>query len=458
MLRTRFRPLRPFPVSGLPAGAGAWSVVLRIAGALATLAMGVLLGRWLGPAGLGQFGLVIAATMLLAQIAQLGLPMLATREISIGHMKGDWPGVATMLVSFGTVTLACGLAIGLIFAGGGWLLFGDEASAGTALLLGALLVPLVALVNLTGAELRGLDRLVKGQALEVAIRPALMTLLLLIAYAWSGAMSPALALAANVAAFGATLGLGVLWLRSALPEWTPARAAGRDLRGWLRSAAPLALSDLLRQVDGVYGILLVGAIASVAETGIFRVAVSSVVIIAMPNTILHLLMAPTLARLAASGDSARLGAVLTHSARLAFAALCAGLAVVALAGEWLIGGLFGDAFTPAWLPLLILVAANAVHAFFGVGQVLLAMSAEETAFARCFAATAIVSIASAIPLTFVWGASGAAAAAVLGYLAGNLLVWRYVRRSTGLDCSALGLPALDVARPAPEGGPPVPTP
>jgi O-antigen/teichoic acid export membrane protein len=423
----------------LPYKAGAWSVVLRVFGALATLATGVLLGRTLGPAGLGQFGLIVAAAMLLASLAQLGLPTVAVREIAVSRMEGDWRRLRTVVVWFGGVTLACALLLALVFALSGWVLFDPDLRP--ALLWGALLVPAAAMLNLLGTGLRGLDRLVRGQALDVAVRPALMSLLLLAAYFGSGGMTPASALAANLAAFVLALALGGLWLRRAMPAWEAAPRRPGELRGWLRSAAPLALTDTLRQFDGVYGVLVVGALASDAETGIFRVAASSLAIVAIPNTVMHVLLAPTLARLYAAGDFPKLRSLLTASARIMLFTLCAGSLVIALIGEWLLGAAFGAAFMPSYLPLLILTAAQAVNAFFGLGSVLLAMSAAEKALARCFTVTALVSVATAIPLTIAWGASGAAMSAVLGYLAGNALAWLYVRRSTGLDSSAIGLPA-----------------
>jgi O-antigen/teichoic acid export membrane protein len=164
-----------------------------------------------------------------------------------------------------------------------------------------------------------------------------------------------------------------------------------------------------------------------------------VAIAAIPNSVTHVILAPTLARLHAAGNLGGLRSVLTSTARIMFAVQCAGVGAIAVTGDWLIRFCFGDAFAPALTPLLILTAAQAVSGFFGLGWVLLAMSSEEKPLARCFSLAAVVSLATAIPLVWLWGASGAALSAVLGTLTGNMLAWRSVGRTAGLDCSALGL-------------------
>jgi O-antigen/teichoic acid export membrane protein len=424
------------PAAALPVGAGAWSVVLRVAGAAITFLVGVQLARYLGPAGLGIYGMVMAAAALLASLAQLGLSTLSTREIVVSRAAGNWERVGAILCKFTVATILCGLLLGLASASAASAVLPRDFAP--TLIWGAMTVPLAALVGLIGAYLRGLDLLVRGQALEVIVRPSLMCLLLLAVY-FSGGLSPARAVAANLLSCALAVALGFAWVKHAVPAWQRRRRPVGELRGWLMAAAPLALTDLLRQLDGVYGVLVVGALSSAAETGIFRLAASTVAIVAIPNSVAHVTLAPTLARLHAAGDMTRLRSVLTSTARIMFAIQCAGAGAIAVTGDWLLRFCFGDAFVPAITPLLILAAAQAVSGFFGLGWVLLAMSSEEKPLARCFSLAAVVSLATAIPLVWLWGASGSALSAVLGTLAGNMLAWRNVRRTAGLDCSVLGL-------------------
>lgn len=307
------------------------------------------------------------------------------------------------------------------------------------------MLPFVALTGLVGAQLRGLGHLLRGQSLEIVARPAVMSLLLFLASAITGMMTPEHALALTAASFGAATILGLAWLRFALPSSGKQERQKGELRGWLRAAAPMSITDLLRQVDGVYALLIVGLLMPSDETGIFRVAVSAIIIIAIPNSIMHVVMAPNLARLYARGDREGLRAALSGSARLMFIALCAGLILVALFGEWLLGTLFGAEFVPAWQSLLILTGAHAVSAFFGLGSIFLAMTGREKSLAQIQFVAIAISVAAAFPLVERLGAPGAAWSVVLGYSISSILAWIAIRRQTGLDCSMLGLPPSGAA-------------
>ena len=430
----------PRAVSGMPVKSGAWSVVLRVIGTGLALLVGIQLARYLGPAGLGLYALAVAIVMPLASIAQFGLPMLAVRELAISCEQQDGRKVRAILVTFAALTFWFGV-LAALFLGATALAFLTGSGIFVTLLLGALLLPFVALTGLFGAQLRGLNHLVRGQSLEIVARPAFMSLLLFIAWASTGTITPELAMGLSVASFAAATILGLAWLRHSLPPSGDRRRQTGEVRGWLIAAAPLSAAELLRQIDGVYAILVVGLLTTADQTGILRVAVSAVIIIAIPSSILHVIMAPNLARLYAAGDRAGLRAALSGSARIMVAALGTGLLVVALFGEWLLAVWFGSAFVSAWQPLLILTVAHLVGAFFGLGNVFLAMSGRERPFAVIqFIATA-AGIAAAFPLVAMFGTSGAAWAVVLGSLTSGVLAWVTIRRQTGLDSSALGLPS-----------------
>ena len=154
-----------------------WSMAVRLLGMGASFVMGVLLARWLTPAGFGAYGIIIAMALMLSVLAQFGLPTIATREISIALAKRRWSAMRGYIHLFVKVAASGSFALAVL-----WICFsavfpGLVRSFG-ANLIGALLVPLFALTVLVSAELRALDRVVLGQSLEVTLRPALMCALL----------------------------------------------------------------------------------------------------------------------------------------------------------------------------------------------------------------------------------------------------------------------------------------
>lgn len=416
-----------------------WSVVLRIGGALLSFLVGVQLARYLGPAGFGIYGVILGIVTLLWAVAQLGLPTLAVREIARTRTAADWSALRGVLTWFPRAAAAAGTALGLAYVAVVLAVPGVTGDFLAGTLWAAALVPVMACTILLNAELRALDSLLKGQSIEILLRPGATALLLFALMALQGSMSPADALAMNLAGTAFALLIGLAWLRQAVPP--PARLAAPVTapRAWLAAGLPLALTDGLRQLDSVYGVLVMGALATAAETGIFRVAASTIIIVATPLSVLHVVLAPTLARLHFERRPQPLQRLLALAALAMLGAALAGTAVVALFGQWLITILFGADYAGAWLPLLILCVAQSAGAFFGVAFVLLGVAEGERDLARAFLVSVALSIAAAVPLALSWGAVGVALAAVLGQLVNNGLAWLAVRRRMGLDASPFGL-------------------
>ena len=413
-----------------------WSMVVRLIGMAASFVMGVLLARWLSPAGFGSYGIIVALALVLSVLAQFGLPTVATREVSVALAQERWPALRGYVGRFARIVAASSLALAIVWAS---LTVSFPVLAGSlvANLVGAILVPLFALTVLVSAELRALDRIVLGQSLEVTLRPALMCGLLLFISIIGTHLTAPIAVGLNVIASAVTLAAGAIWLRSSIPQ--PARhGLAERPRAWFRPAAALAAVDVLKQLDVTYGMLLLGALSSEAEAGYFRVALSTIIIVSMPLSIFNVVLAPTLARLFAQGERDRLQRILTLSAAAMFATSIAALLIIFFAGQPLIRIVFGASYEPAWLPLLFLTCAQAINGFFGVGWVLLSMSGGERRLTISFIVSVGVSVLAAIPLTAFAGAAGAGAAAIIGALIQNLLAWRGVHLHSSLESSAGG--------------------
>ena len=416
-----------------------WSVLLRLGGALLTFLVGVQLARFLGPAGFGIYGVVLALATVLTALAQLGLPTLAVREIARTRSEADWAGLHAVLRWFGLATIGAGVAVAILFLA--VLAFAPQITPtfrGTGL-WAAFLIPVMAMTILLNAELRAFDRLPLGQSLEILVRPAGMALLLLVLVLGQGWLTPSQAMAVNFAASLLAMAFGLVWIRRAIPEPARGVAPGRPGGHWLRAGLLLAATDLLRQLDASYAVLVMGLIGTAAETGVLRVATSSILIVATPLSVLHVVLAPTLARLHFEGQRAKLQQLLGVAALLMTLAGLAGVAAIALFGEWLIVLLFGEVYAAAWLPLLILAVAQTVAAFFGVAFLLLGVAEGEHDLARAYFLGMFAAIAAAFPLGLAHGAVGVAAAAVVGALVYNALCWLAVRRRLRLESTPFAL-------------------
>ena len=438
MLHRLIKEAQPGEAGKALVSASLWSLVVRGLGAVLTFLLGVVLARTLGPEGFGVYGVVIALAFLLSVLSQLGLPTLSTREVAVASSRQDWPLLKGILLSFGkfvgTASIAGGAALTLTALAAPSL----SGANHNAFAIGGSLVPLFAITVLVVAKLRGFGRTVLSQSMEMLIRPAI-TLACIAALILVAGLDATSALAMSALAALLTLALALVCLLRTLPR--QARCVAPEYRRpeWVKAAWPMATIEMLRQVEASYGILLVGALSSDQSAGFFRLAFSTMVVVAMPLGILHMVLAPTLARLSADAQTDALGRVLAISALLMFAAAALATAFLWLVGKPIISWIFGDVYVGAWLPLILLMASQTVSGFFGVGPILLSMGGGERDLTKAYALSLIVAVGAAIPLVMRYGATGAAAASVAGAVVLNLIAWHSIRSRFGLDCSLLGL-------------------
>jgi O-antigen/teichoic acid export membrane protein len=431
------------------------SLLLRVAGLVSTFALGVTLARALGPAGYGIYGLVITVGALLMNVALLGTPQLAVRELSILEAREEWADLKRLTWRFPLAVTVASLALAAA-AAAAMLVWRDRMTGEQFVsgLLGAALMPAMALTMLLAAELRGLSKIVKGQLIDNFARPALAFVLTLAVVLWGLPLAPSGAIFIQLAVAVAAVALSLLWVWRALPA--PARHAGPGTAriAWLSSALPLGAVDALRQLDGAYGVILMGWFASDVDLGVFRVAVACLTLASMPLTIVHVVFAPTITKLFEFDRRDELQTLLSATS----AAMVVILGLVTLAcwtiGRPLIAAVFGGEYADAWLPLFLLSASQLILAFFGMGPILLAMCQGERHLTKVYCAAVGVAVVAAVPLIRYWGAAGAGAAPMISAALIGFFSWRYARRELGLDLTFLPLVRALGGEPvrAPRGG------
>ncbi len=412
------------------------SLVLRVAGLVAGFALGVVLARILGPAEFGIYGLVTTVSLLAVTVAQLGTPQLAVRELAVRSARGDWAGVKAILYRFGAATMIAATVLGAVALAIAWFVVPPKHMI--YVLQAVLLTASMSITALSASELRGLGALMKGQVMDIFVRPGLTFLIVLAIVVAARPLTAEAALWIQVVVTLLAAIVSLAWLRGALPPEARGVPASAELH-WLKAALPLGAVDVLRQLDGAYGVILVGWLASAVELGVFRVAVACVVLASMPVTILHIILAPSVSRLNEFGEKAELQRLLTWTA----AALVGVMIPITLAA-WLIGRpliafVFGAPYAEAWLALFLLTCAQLVNGLFGMGPILLAMCGGERQLIRIYAIAVGTAIVAAIPMTIAWGSAGAAAAPIISAALIGLLSWRYGLRELGVDVTVLPL-------------------
>lgn len=411
---------------------GALSLVLRIFGLLASFLMGVVLARALGPAEYGVYGLVTTLVALAMTAGVIGTPQLAVRDLSIFAAGSDFAAIAATIRKFGRAASLGSITIALVSLGVGWWLARGQPHLSALLLPAALLIPLTAWTTLLGAELRGLGQMMKGQWMDIFVRPAL-AFVMTAAWVMTGiALQTSDALWILVGVTALTTLVSLIWIRQAVPHGD---ASARMVRqsGWLSAALFLMAVDFLRMLGGTYGVVMMGWLEDDVALGMFRVAFACNIVVALPVTILHVILAPNVAQLYKENRKAELQRLLSQTSAAMVAAVIPITVAAYFIGRPAIEIVFGEQYGPAWLPLFYLCVAQLAYGLFGLAPILLSMCEGERKLFTIYAISTVAGIAVAYPLIVALGAAGAAMAMIISNGLIGLLSWHVGRTDLGVD-------------------------
>jgi O-antigen/teichoic acid export membrane protein len=414
------------------------STWVYIAGTALAFLVGVQLARGLGVAGYGFYGSAMAAASLGATVASGGLQLHATRDLSAYLARADRAGAARLIGwSYRHVTM---LGMLSALAAGAYVLWGLAGSSPMLAAATMAATALMALFTVTGAILRGAGRVVLGQALDTAVRPAALSALLWGAVLLSGAITSALAMGLTVAAILIALPaswptLARLWRVADRSAPSPA-----ERRGWRSASATMGLTTILNAAEASLPLILVGALTTIEQAGLFRVAAAVMVFTNLPATMLSFIAPPMASAMHERGDRQGLAQLALAGAG---ATLIPSLAIAGclwIFGDSLLALAFGSDYRAASGILSVLTGASVAGSMAGISISLLHAGRHDAAVTRaCAVALGVTCIGLAVAaldgraVTF-------AAALVAGAVARTLVLALSTRRLMGIDPTLLALP------------------
>lgn len=424
------------------ARAAAGSAALALASKLLMLLTSVVLARWMGVAGYGVYATATALALLLTVPTGLGLPTLVVRLLASYGARQQWSRMRGLLVRGNQVVLGASLLMACLAASMIWI-FAERfgADKATAFSLAMLLIPLTALGAMRSAALRGLHHVVLGQLPENLIMPALF--LALVGGGWfvhggASALSPEYAIVARLAAAAVALGVGAVLLLKHLPPAVRQARPEYELRTWVRAALPLLFIAGINIVNTQTDILMLAALRGSESAGIYQAAARGAELVAFALVIANMAIQPSLARLYATGDKARLQRLVTWSARGATAAALPLAAVMILWGGPIMATVFGADFARGAIALAILSAAQLVNAFTGPANSLLDMTGHQDDTLKAMIAGVLANVILNALLIPRWDIAGAAIATGASLILWNVLLVVFVQRRLGLDATTFG--------------------
>lgn len=414
------------------AGGAAASTGLTVAKNVLLLAASILLARMLKPTGYGQYAFAMSLAKVLGIFATLGLPGLLTREIAAGEAEEQWSRVRGLTRRANQAT---SLALILIVSAGGTaVLLWPHLDREFRLTLVLALVYLVfnAFSQLRGAQLMGFRRVIAGQVGLLCVQPMLLLIgILVLAFIIKTNLTSTMAFLLTVAAAVVVLGMNEGLFHYYRPPQLRDAVPARSMPHWLRSALPFGAMSGLFLLNSQIDLIMLGFFTSNEQVGLYRVATSGATILPLILAALNPVLAPTLSRFHALGDTTKLRRIAKAGALASLLGAAPIFLLFLFFGKTIIGSVFGAAYLDAWLPLIILSAGQFMNAATGPVGLLLTMTGHELETVRIMGVSTVLNIvlnAALIPLLGMIGAATATAASLLFW---NFALALRVRRRFG---------------------------
>ena len=414
--------------------------ILYVFSTITTTLATMVLARTMDLGAFGVYSWVVATVQLLTVPAVLGIDRLLVRDIAVYMGESAYGAVRGLLRRSAELMLATCVVIGgatvLVTSLSGAI----ETTTATALAIGIIGLPLLAYTRLGQSVLMGIHRVLIAQVADLAIRPAVLLLVVVVgAVAMSGRLDAQTAVALYTASAAAGLiAVGYSMWRGLGQSLRPA-APSYETRRWVTAAFGLALLSGGALANGQIGVTLLGVLGTPQAAGLYAVAQRGAVTVAFPLFGLGAALAPTAARLWSAGRFSELQRLVTLGTRgVLLAALPIALVFLVFGGQ-ILSLLFGPGFAAASTSLTLLSLSQIFNAATGSVQTLLIMTGRTRLTALGIAVGLGTNVVLGIVLIPVYHEIGAAIAAAVSLLITNGIHVVMARRFLGIDTTPFGL-------------------
>jgi O-antigen/teichoic acid export membrane protein len=241
----------------------------------------------------------------------------------------------------------------------------------------------------------------------------------------------------NVAAFGALAAL-LIHFRSVFTGIKRQPPLYEPWRRWLAVSVPMLIMGIVQELMNHVEVILLGVMANARQAGLFAASWRLASLVPFVFVGLSVMAAPLIASAHERRAFDELFRISGLVARVGFGfAVVAALTLLAT-GRWLLE-LFGPDFAAAFPILAALLAGGTANAFTGVVGYLMILTGHEKQAVAIFAGALLLSVGLNLLLIPRFGAVGAAMASSSATAAWNFAMLVYVRRTIGIDASALAL-------------------
>jgi O-antigen/teichoic acid export membrane protein len=427
------------PLRNFLARAVAGTLGMKITNVFCIYLANVLLARWLGVEGYGNYTYVLAWVNMLLIPAVLGLEALIPRDVAIYQTQAQW-SLARGIVGWSNRLVLCtslGLALVVIAWVGGFTTADSEQLAIFCLAMVSL--PFLALSRLRQGVMQALRCVIKGQIPEMVVRPVVLVLFISGAYFLGEQhLSATTAMTIHALASATTFCVGTFLMWGVMPASLKKATPQYQTQVWFKSALPMLLIAGMYAVNNKTDMIMLGIFQEAkSSVGIYFVANRGAGLIQFVLVAFSVSLAPVFASLYAEGNHHKLREIAIKSSRIiALLALAIAFSLIIFRTQFL--GLFGEEYIQGEIILITLIFAQLANALTGSVAVLLNMTNHQQDTAMAVAGSAGLNVILNAIMIPQWGAQGAALATTTTIVMANLYLVVLVRKRLGFYPIALG--------------------
>ncbi len=419
----------------------AFALVAQVVSAVLALVISLLVARAYGAEATGILAIVQSFMLMVSIFAILGTNVSILRLIPEHIAKYSVSSAFMVYRKTQYLVALVALIIGGLFFCGADLIALKVFSKhylSFYIVITALCVLFRALMDLNTQAIRGL-RLIRIFAVMQVLPHFLMLVILVVAMLFSRANGDPVY--AQLAAWGLTavIGVGVMDRSFRQHMKVDDRVENLPLRQLLSISMPMLMTASMNFIVGQAGLLVLGMFRPSVEVGHYSIAVKLATLTTFFLQAINSMAAPKFSELFHTGKLDELLQVAKKSTRLIFWTTIPILIVLVVLGKPVLA-LFGEGFTEAYVPMLILLVGQFVNSVSGSTGYFMNMTGHQNMFRNIIAVASIVNLGFCFVLIPMIGALGAAISATLCLVIWNGWILIYIKIKYGQTIGYISLP------------------
>lgn len=398
---------------------------VKIIGALITFSLQVYIARLLGPKQFGTYSYVFSWILILSLFSSFGFEHLQVRYTASYKAKEQINKLLSLIRAGHLFVFSLGIFVAFLTTIIVYIIGEDVSKSVSATFLwGALIIPILAIINSNNGILRGLKKQLYVSVLFEVLRPLLLLISVFILVQYISEISAKMIMGLTLCSLLLIYILSMYWVitnRNNIAtnqQNTTQRTIKKEVLSslkWSKIAVPFILFAGVVQIEKNIDILMLGSLGNMESSGIYAVATKITTIMLLLTITLNTVAAPIFSELYSLGKLIELRRLVSIVAKISSTVSFVILLVIYFYGEEIIS-IFGSEFREGVTVLKILVVAQFIKTLAGPVLMISIMTGHQKMALKVIATGALIHVILNAILIPHWGIIGAAASASISII------------------------------------------